>query len=117
MKKNIFLIMLLLLLTGCKNELVCTLTKEEESYLSEQKITFTTQDDKVNKVITNYTMTFENKETAEAYLNVLKSINEDNNITLNENEIELTMEKNYKEYDQTKEEVKQEFEKNGYSCK
>ena len=97
--------------------MVCTLIKEEEKYLSEQKITFTTQDDIVSKVITNYTMTFEDEETAETYLNVLKSINKDYDIVLNENKIELKMEKNYEEYDQTEEEVKQDFEKNGYSCK
>lgn len=117
MKKNILLIMLILLLTGCKNELVCTLNKEEENYLSEQNIIFTVEDGIVSKAITNYIMTFEDEKTAETYLNVFKSINKDYDITLNENKLEIKMEKNYEEYNQTKEEVKQDFEKNGYSCK
>lgn len=117
MRKNLILILLLLFITGCKNELVCTLETEEEGYLSKQEIIFSIADGKVEKAVTNYTMTFETNETAESYLNVFKSANKDYEIILDENKLLIISEKNYEEYNQTKEELKLDFEKNGYSCK
>lgn len=115
--KKILIFLCLLVLTGCKNELVCISTTEEEGYLSEQKIMFEIKDDKVSKMISNYTMTFENEETAKMYLEVFKSIDSNYDVAQNGNKVVLKSEQPYEEERQKKEEVKQDFEKNGYSCK
>ena len=115
--KKILMICCILMLTGCKNELVCTLKTTEESYDTEQKITFNFENDKVNDVTVNYKMTFENEETANSYLSVFESLDEEYEINVDGKEINVKSKKNYEQYDQNKDELKEELELNGYICK
>ncbi len=115
--KKILMIFCIFILTGCKNELVCTLNTVEESYDTEQKIIFNFENDKVNDVVVNYTMIFEDEEIASSYMNAFESLTKEYEINLSGNKIQIISEKNYDQYDQNKEELKAELEKNGYSCK
>lgn len=117
MKKSL-IILSLLLLTGCSNELVCTLKTSEEGYESEQKITFEFDDsDKVTDVYVNYSMIFEDEETAKSYVNVFEALEKDYKINQDGNKIDIVTTKNYEQYKENKDELKEELENNGYSCK
>jgi len=116
--KKILIVLSLFVLTGCSNKLVCTLESTEENYDSKQKITFKfDKSDKVNDVSVNYSMIFADEETAKTYKNVFESLNENYEITQDKNKINIITTKNYDQYNENKEELKKELEKNGYSCK
>lgn len=115
--KKIILILCIFLLTGCKSKLVCVLESEEEIYKEEQKITFNFKDDKIKEVNVSYIMTFEDEATAKTYLNIFEALDENYEINLNKNKIEIKSYKNYEQYNQNKDELKGELEKNGYLCR
>ena len=66
----IFMLVILLALTGCGDKLVATRETEEAGMSFEEKIEVSFKDDKVNKVKMIYT--FDDKEIAEAMSGVLK---------------------------------------------
>lgn len=115
--KKIILVLCAFLLTGCKSKLVCTLESEEQIYKEEQKITFNFDDNKVKDVKVNYTMTFDDEETAKTYLNIFESLDENYEVNLDRNKIDIKSYKNYEQYDKNKDELRDELEKNGYLCK
>ena len=116
--KKILLVLSVMLLTGCGNKLVCNLETSEENYESKQKITFKfDSSDKVNDVTVDYTMIFEDEETAKTYKNVFETLDDNYEINLEKNEINIISTKNYDQYKENKEELKKQFENNGYSCK
>ena len=117
MKKTLILLSLFIL-TGCSNKLVCTLETNEENYKSEQKITFKFDDsDKVTDVSVDYSMIFADEESAKSYATVFKTLEEDYEINQKGNKINIITTKNYEQYKESKDELKQELENNGYSCK
>ena len=115
--KKIILVCCILLITGCKNNLVCTLTTTEGVYTSEQKITFDFKDDQVSNVELNYAMIFEDEKTANDYFTAFEALKEQYEIKQDKNKIEIISEKNYDQYNQNKDELKEELEAKGYSCK
>ena len=68
-------------------------------------------------MVLNYTMIFEDEKTASEYFTAFETLEEEYEMKLNKNEIEIISEKNYNEYNQSKDELKEELESNGYSCK
>jgi len=116
--KKILMVLGILLFTGCSNELVCTKNTTEENYELEQKIIFEfDSNDKVVSAKTNYIMVFENKETASSYMSVFDSLEEDYEINQVGNKVNIISTKNYEQYNQNKDKLKEELENNGYSCK
>ena len=115
--KKILIFGCVLLLTGCKNSLVCTMKTTEENYESEQKITFSFEKEKVNDVVVDYVMTFEDEETANSYITAFKTLEENYEIDQNGNKVSISSTKNYNQYNQNKDELKKELESNGYVCK
>lgn len=115
--KKMKIFCLLLLLTGCKNKLQCTLETDEEMYISNQKIIFEFKNDKVSDVTLNYEMIFEDEKTAKDYFVMFEALDEQYEITQEKNKIGIISKKNYEQYDQNKNELKEELETNGYSCK
>jgi len=115
--KKIFLVICALILTGCKNKLICTSETADENYTTQQKIEFTfDDDDNVVDATVNYIMTFEDEETAKSYLNIFETLEEDYEINIDKNKIDIKSSKNYEQYDQNKNELKEELEQNGYMC-
>ncbi len=118
MKKYLFVLITILLLTGCGKSLTCTKSVEEEDYKTEEKIVFdVNKDNKVSDLELNYTMIFEDETIAKDYLNILDSFKNDYEIEQKKNKITIKSEKDYTEYNQTKEELKKDLESNGYTCK
>lgn len=115
--KKFLMIFGVLLFTGCSNELVCTMNTAEENYELEQKITFQFDEEKVVSAETNYIMVFENKETASSYMSVFDTLEDDYEINQSGNKINIISTKNYEQYNQNKDKLKEELENNGYSCK
>ena len=115
--KKILIICCLLFLTGCKNELICTMETTEENYESEQEIIFSFEDEKVNDVVVNYTMIFEDENTANSYVNVFETLEEGYEIEQEGNKLSITSKKNHEQYSETKDKIKTELESNGYKCK
>ena len=115
--KKVLMILCLIILTGCKNELECKITKTEESYETQERIVFSFKDDKVNDVKLNYVMAFEDKETAKVYSQMFGSLDGEYEIKLNENILEINSVKNYEQYNESPEKLREEFEANGYVCK
>lgn len=107
-----------LLLTGCGNNVVCTMKTIEEDHILEQKIVFEYDDnEKVTNVILNQTMVYDDEQTAENYFNVFTELQKDYDIVLDGKKINITTIKNYEIYDENKNELEEEFESNGYTCK
>lgn len=116
--KKILLILGVMLLTGCGNKVTCVMNSEEELYKTEQKIVFEFgKNDKVTNATVNHIMIFKTEEEAKNYFSVLEAFEQEYEIKLNKNKIEMNSEKNYEEFDGNKDELKKEFENNGYKCK
>ena len=75
------------------------------------------KNDKIINATVDYIMIFEDEEKAENYMNVLKTLDNELEIELDGNEIKLSSTKDYEEYDENKETLKRELEKDGYICK
>ena len=74
MKKIVFLLPLLLLLTGCGSQKVtCTATMTEENEKYELKIVADIKDNKINSG--SIVMKFENKDTADQFCSLYEAIN------------------------------------------
>lgn len=115
--KKILIIFSLLFLTGCSNELVCTLKTTEENYESEINTVFEFKKDKIVNSYSTNTMTFETKEETEMYLKSFENLDEGYSVTqINEYQLELTVSKEYERYNNDKEKIIEEFENQGYSC-
>ncbi len=118
MKKYLIFTFVALLLTGCgSKKLTCTLKTEEDDYKLEQKVIFKSKGDKVDNVEINYTMIFETEDIANDYFNIMNSLEEENDIILDKNKITIKSIKDYSSYEETKKELKEELESNGYTCK
>lgn len=118
MKKKLLLLCLcVFLFTGCNKKLVCKSETTEELYKEQQKITFNFEDEKVKEVMVDYIMIFSDEETAKSYLTIFEALNKDYEISLDGNTINIKSFKNYEQYNQNKEELKEELENNGYICK
>lgn len=118
MKKGLMFLAIILLVTGCKNQLKCTQTTEDETYKLNQNITFNfDKNDKVTSADTVYTMVFETEEDAKDYYTIFSTLSEDYNIEQKKNKITVKDSQDYSNYDQGKKELKKELEKNGYKCK
>lgn len=118
MKKYLMLnLLMLIVLTGCKSTLTCTLTGTQEEYDTEQKIIFTSKKNIVEKAQINYTMIFEDEESAKEYFTIFTSLDEDYEIKQKKNKVTMISEKDYSTYNQTEENMRKELENNGYKCK
>lgn len=116
--KKIFMIFVILFLTGCSNNLICTMQTEEKNYITDKKITFEfDKNDKVNDVVASYTMTFEVEEDAKEYAAIFETLEGDYEVKIDGKKLNVVTKKNYTEYNETKKQIKEEFKKNGYSCK
>lgn len=116
--KKFLIVFTSLFLVGCGNKFTCTTTIEEEDYKTQEKIVFEfDKNDKIINATVDYIMTFENEEKAGNYMNVLKALDKDLEIELDGKEIKLSSTKDYEEYDEDKEALKKELEKDGYVCK
>ena len=115
--KKILIICCLLVLTGCKNELICTMKTTEENYESEQELIFSFKDEKVSDVTVNYTMIFEDEKTANSYVSVFETLEDGYEIKQDGNKLSIKSEKNYEQYSETKDKIKENLEANGYKCK
>lgn len=124
----VFMLVILLALTGCGNKLVATRETEEMGQKMEEKIEVSFKKDKVNKVKMTYT--FDDKDTAEAMAGILKMgmsmSDEDMKIDIKQSGKKVTMTVDAKAYaemagedeaDMTKEELKEMLEDEGYKVK
>lgn len=116
--KKILIVFASLFLVGCGNKFTCTTTVEEEDYKTQEKIVFEfDKNDRIINATVDYIMIFEDEEKAGNYMNILKTLDKELEIELEGNEIKLSTTKDYEEYDEDKETLKSELEKDGYICK
>ena len=123
----IFMLVILLALTGCGDKLVATRETEEAGMSFEEKIEVSFKDDKVNKVKMTYT--FDSKEQAEAMESLFTlgmSMNEETaNFDIKQSGKKIIMEADAKAYaemagdevDISKDELREQFEEEGYTVK
>ena len=122
----IFMLVILLALTGCGDKLVATRETEEAGMSFEEKIEVSFKDDKVNKVKRIYT--FDDKEIAEAMSGVLKMgvASEEMNVDVKRSGKKVTMTldaaayaemANEDEMNMNKEELREMLEEQGYTVK
>ena len=123
-----FLLVALFVLTGCGDKLVATKVTEESGMKVQEKIEVSFKNDKVDKV--KMTMTFDNKETAEAMKSLFTL-----GLSMSEEDIKMDVKqsgkslivtfdaKAYAEYagesdvNMTKAEMKKALEEEGYKVK
>ena len=122
-----FMLVTLLALTGCGDKLVATRETEEMGVKMEEEIEVSFKDDKVNKVKMTYT--FDSKEQAEAMKSLLSlgmSMNEETaNFDIKQSGKKIIMEADAKAYaemagddvDISKDELREQFEDQGYTVK
>ena len=122
-----FMLVILLALTGCGDKLVATRETEEMGVKMEEEIEVSFKDDKVNKVKMTYT--FDSKEQAEAMKSLLSlgmSMNEETaNFDIKQSGKKIIMEADAKAYaemagddvDISKDELREQFEDQGYTVK
>lgn len=122
-----FMLVTLLALTGCGDKLVATRETEEMGVKMEEEIEVSFKDDKVNKVKMTYT--FDSKEQAEAMESLLSlgmSMNEETaNFDIKQSGKKIIMEADAKAYaemagddvDISKDELREQFEDQGYTVK
>ena len=122
-----FMLVTLLALTGCVDKLVATRETEEMGVKMEEEIEVSFKDDKVNKVKMTYT--FDSKEQAEAMKSLLSlgmSMNEETaNFDIKQSGKKIIMEADAKAYaemagddvDISKDELREQFEDQGYTVK
>ena len=122
-----FMLVILLALTGCGDKLVATRETEEMGIKMEEEIEVSFKDDKVNKVKMTYT--FDSKEQAEAMKSLLSlgmSMNEETaNFDIKQRGKKIIMEADAKAYaemagddvDISKDELREQFEDQGYTVK
>lgn len=116
--KKIFLVLIILMATGCKNKLTCTLETVEDDYSTKEKIVFNFENkEKAFEASVDHIMTFKNEETAKLYLNIFEALDEGYEISLEGNKINIKSFKNYEQYGTNRDELKKELELNGYLCK
>lgn len=117
MKKKIMICLILLILTGCKNQMKCTTEKQEENYVVKQEAIL--KYDK-NDIITESELTinyeFENDEDAQQYYNILKQLDGVGQLTIDKNKVSIKDSEQYSDYSK-KTELKKQLEANGYKCK
>ena len=115
--KRMMLVLLILLLSGCKSELVCTVSKIESNYESETKTVFEFNGNKIKNAYSINTMTFDTEQEAKIYLKMIQGLSEDYEIIeKNSKQIEIKISNNYEIYNNDKNLIIQELEKEGYSC-
>ena len=120
MKRYLILIlMLLLLVTGCKKNLTCTLNTKEDGYKTETKVVYNkNKNGTLDNVTVTSTMTFDSEELAKNWFNVLKSINESNSeIKQEKNKIIVKNVQDYSNSTEKIDEIKKQMESDGYTCK
>lgn len=118
MKKILMVLSIMLLITGCKNQLKCTKTSEEEGYKFEQSFVFNIgKNKKVKSMDSKYIMIFEKAEDAKNYFKLLNNLGEDYNISQKKNKIIIKDTQDYSKFDQSKDNLKENLEKEGYSCR
>lgn len=117
MKKILFVALLVLMLTGCKNEMKCSLEQDEEVYTTKQDVVFKLDDDGfVVSSETELTMIFDKEEDAQEYYNIFKDLEQESALELNKNKIIMGDSVEYS--DQTKaSDIKKQLEDTGYKCK
>lgn len=114
MKKVLLSLMMCFLLVGCGNTLKCTMTEEGEG-TSTYKYKF--KDGKVVKATME--MKFEDKEAAKDMCEMFKEAQDEDNSTkvkCSGSKITLTTEDESLFEDETREELKEEHEEDGYKC-
>ena len=119
MKKLVMSLSLCLLLVGCGNKLTCTREGDE----GKEKIQISFKDGKASKF--KGTMIFESKEDAESMCEMYEKLGgeemDEFGIKVKCSGKKLIMETTNSEYledyEGTKEEIKEEFEEDGYKCK
>lgn len=115
--KKILMIVCLLVLTGCRDQLVCTLETTERNYESEINEFFEFKKDKIVNAYSTNIMTFKTKEETEMYLETFKLLDKGYSVTQkNEYQLELRVSKEFENYKKGKEQIIEEFENQGYSC-
>ena len=113
--KKIFMVFILLIVTGCGNKLICTLETTEEDYSTKEKLIFEEKEKKFEASV-EYIMTFKDEETANSYLNIIEIIDESYEINLTDNRINIKTFKSFEQYGNDRNELKKELEQNGYLC-
>ncbi len=116
--KKILIVFCALFLTGCGNKLVCTKQTDDELYKTEQEISVEfDKNDKVKNSVIDYIMLFETSEEAQTYLNILESLEDNYEISLDNNKVKMISRESYNNYKGNKTQLKKELENSGYACK
>jgi len=116
--KKILLVLMILILTGCKSELICTLKTTENNYESETKNVFEFNGDKIINSYSINIMTFENEDDLKMYLDMFKNLDDSYEVKqISDSKLEIKVSRDISEYKKEKTSIKEEYEKDGYSCK
>lgn len=116
MKKILFASLLVLILTGCKNEVKCSLEKDEADYKLKQEVTLFSNDKGiVTSADTILTMAFENEEEAKAYYKVFSSLEQKSDLKREKNKLIMRHTEEYND-DSNVSVVKKQLQDNGYNC-
>lgn len=116
MKKCLFICLFALLLTGCKNEIKCSLENEDDDYKFKQEVVLKAdKNDLITYAETTITMTFESEEEAQQYYSIFDELEEKSELKIDKNVLII---KDYEEYSDNskKQEVKKQLESSGYKC-
>ena len=114
MKKVLLSLMMCFLLVGCGNTLKCTMTEEGEGTATYK---FKFKDDKVVKATME--MKFEDKDEAKDMCEMYKEMEDEDDSTkvkCSGSKITLTTEDADTFEDETREELKEELEEEGFKC-
>lgn len=116
MRKKIIICLMLLILTGCKNQMKCTMEKEEENYVVKQEVTMQfNKDDSLKEANMIINLNFENEQDSQNYYDAFKQLDNIGDIKKDGKKIIIEDEKEYSD-DSTKTELKQQLNKSGYKC-
>lgn len=111
--KKILLILVVFLVTGCGNKLVCTYKEDYDDIKIKNKIEFNFKD---NTYKQKDTMIFDSTDSAEEYFNDIQEYVEEYNLRLDGKTIISELEDTIK-LDATKDEIKKQYESYDYNCK
>ena len=113
MKKIVFAIICMILLSGCGSKLTCTYKETYEDVKIKNKITFYFKDKKYKQ---RDTMTFKTSSDAEKYFSDIDEYREEYNLLLEKNKIVSEIEDKMT-LSGNKSEIKKQYESYGYKCK
>jgi len=115
-KKYLFICLIALSLTGCKNEIKCSLEQNESVYTIKQEVILNKNENGfVTSKNTTITMIFETEEGAREYYNIFADLEQQSALEIKKNKIIMKDVEEFSEGTKVSE-VKSQLEKSGYTC-